>query len=55
MSARIDALRKENQLLEDQASIQEGIFEADNRRTRALNESLKILLISFTSKRELFE
>ena len=40
--SRIADLKKENQELEKQASIKEGIFEADNRRTRALKESLEI-------------
>ena len=42
MMSRIADLKKENQELEKQASIKEGIFEADNRRTRALKESLEI-------------
>ena len=40
--SRIADLKKENQELEKQASIKEWIFEADNRRTRALKESLEI-------------
>ena len=40
--SRVADLKKENQELEKQASIKEGIFEADNRRTRALKESLEI-------------
>jgi len=40
--SRIADIKKENQELEKQASIKEGIFEADNRRTRALKESLEI-------------
>ena len=42
MAKTIEELQKEKQLLEEQASIQRTIFENDNRRTRALKESLDL-------------
>tara|TARA_Y100000593_G_scaffold79828_1_gene148753 strand:- start:5466 stop:7373 length:1908 start_codon:yes stop_codon:yes gene_type:complete len=40
--AKIDDLRKEKQLLEEQASLQQSLYESDRRRTTALRESQKI-------------
>ena len=40
--AKIDDLKKQKQLLEEQASIQRSLYESDRRRTIALKESLRL-------------
>ena len=39
---KIDDLRKQKELLEEQASLQQSLYESDRRRTTALRESQKI-------------
>ena len=40
--SKISDLKEQKELLEEQASIQQSLYEADKRRTTALRESLKL-------------
>ena len=40
--ARLDDLKKEKQVLDEQASLQQSLYESDKRRTTALKESKRI-------------
>ena len=40
--AKLSDLKEQKQILEEQASIQQSLFEADRRRTTALKESLRL-------------